>query len=1059
MRMHFIHRLFIPLFLLGIFLLGCIDNPTTNDRLSCLKLSTYNSTSIPKCTAQDECFAKVQASFSFSDSEFEPPVRKYLFEAKDRLSRSWLFLSSARKNLDSIRSQCSAADYSGIPRHANELNSNLQSAAEEIDYFNKSAASAINAQLTVLEFEDVNAMPEERVFDDYVLLNQNALDFSQKNISGNTYAARYQKEYGKFSAVARSLGLQSTLQETSLFQIVSDNKSAIFGSVLAGAALEHDFPIAILKPIFGGFADFIADYFSLGGSVQSLNSIPSSEIFSALDGMAGQQNSAASAFFGIFSSESANIAQLKASNSAREQKVASMAGEARGKIPEISALLASYSQLPEYFPQYGGFMLVDSQSGPTPKEFSETYAARAEALDSALRSLRQQEYLGTATLGRTTSVLKGLELEAESLLSGMQEFSTIESDSASACSSALSGIRERLSSSEFSSGNPAITSLSGRVIAEISSYNDTGEFSSCTAALQDFSRLLSYMDEASPEEKTAGLISACFAEAESLLQFGIDGDASVRLDSMKRIQRPYANPELVLSSCQSLTESLLLNGRENESVKKSETDFALLAERAGLVSALAEKFPSLPSSSRAASLASVFAKMAGNFSDGRLKSENLASAQAISREVSGALENANSLLPEISSDSVQKYALVERPSPSLGIFRPDADQNRMLAVSFDSIPKRVPAEFSVSFPFSSEGAANVFSTGNVSFAPSGSRTAVYFSSLLPGKNYLILDLNPGAENPSTAREGAASTVPFNQQGRSILSEMNSLINGVNARGLQIPEDANVRSSLIELLVKERRISEASRQLALFKEDLNAESDSQGAAKAEAEEFASMFAELRQLQASVAKNTQELLGAFAKLTPRELEEISPLLPITEERAKGLQAASQKTLSISSAEFTRLLKKGQYAEAVAKAKATGIEAALASLRPVAEESSAALRKAKENALASFENAKLALQNSGKQSQQAAESIAKAKAGLEEKSYFKSILESARSASLIPVSGAASLGAGFEIPVAVYPLLLVLGVAGFLAVRKPRQEKPKEPVKIRKAAEDETAEPTLS
>ena len=83
---------FLPIALLALALFGCV-NPTIEDRLACIQLTSYAFISVPECSSQEECFLAVQQSFQFEAGVFHSQTRDALFEAQNRLARSWLFLN------------------------------------------------------------------------------------------------------------------------------------------------------------------------------------------------------------------------------------------------------------------------------------------------------------------------------------------------------------------------------------------------------------------------------------------------------------------------------------------------------------------------------------------------------------------------------------------------------------------------------------------------------------------------------------------------------------------------------------------------------------------------------------------------------------------------------------------------------------------------------------------------------------------------------------------------------------------------------------------------------
>src|SRR3989344_4438526 len=325
--------------LLAILSSGCLQGPATEERLACLELTSYAFTSIPKCETQDACFAAVQNSFPHDERLFSAATRQETLYAKNHLARAWLFLNRAKANLKNIHDMCYSSSYSGIPREVNELNSSLREIGAEIDEFNSAAARSINAELASMSLDDINAISGEPLFDDYAVLNRNVVDFSQQNAGGATYASRFLREAEKFREIAETLELQETLQETTLFGIVSENQRTITDNLLADAAEERDFPIWLVGPVFSGVSDFLRDFFALGGSVSSLESLPSFDVLSSINSLIGSENSAAAEFFAVFRSDSEHRALLDSKNKQARGLADTEIGLLETRFAEISESL------------------------------------------------------------------------------------------------------------------------------------------------------------------------------------------------------------------------------------------------------------------------------------------------------------------------------------------------------------------------------------------------------------------------------------------------------------------------------------------------------------------------------------------------------------------------------------------------------------------------------------------------------------------------------------------------------------------------------------------------
>ena len=280
-------RLFPALAVSAIFVLvasGCA-NPTEPDRLACLELAKYSFAGIPDCDSQEKCFAEAKGAAGIDLAMLSPSAAAEVFNAENHLARAWLSLNLAKKNLAAIRENCSNGDFSKIPKEANELNSNLLDISRSIDSFNKSAALAITIENGRLLQEDIELIREEPLYDDFIALNQNILDFSQNNDAGKTYASRFLHEYSKFKKIADALEISGHASEIPALKQIGKAIS------ITSTIKFDDFNIKLLSPLFGSISSFISDFIAMKGSVSELAIVPAFDAFLAMDRIIASENS------------------------------------------------------------------------------------------------------------------------------------------------------------------------------------------------------------------------------------------------------------------------------------------------------------------------------------------------------------------------------------------------------------------------------------------------------------------------------------------------------------------------------------------------------------------------------------------------------------------------------------------------------------------------------------------------------------------------------------------------------------------------------------------------
>lgn len=546
-------KLLLPILLATILLAsGCLDNITIEDRLACMELTSYSFTLIPECYKQEDCFSEVEGAFPFNEEVFSSKVQEHLFDAKNHLAKAWLFTNKAKTNLKVINNQCSVSrNLSLVPKQVNELNSNLLVIGNEIDEFNREAVQAIYFEIQDLELEDVNSIKEEFLFDDYILLNQNVIDFSQKNLYNDTYASRFLFQAEKFNTIATVLNLQGYIQETTLFGIIAENDKAILSE-----AKKNDFPISFISPFFTEFSAFLRDFFALTDSVQVLKALPSFELFSAINSLIGSKNSSSSAFFELFMDNSTHRISLKEKNI--QEKIA-LNTTLELSTKELELILENYGDVfvPELFQgdseisgiENASFSLENLQS------FSESYLEKIDLINKKISILEEADFLGTISLGEKTSELKNISKETENLLEEIIYVKELLSGVDERCEEKLLIIKEEIQKPEFESDNPIIISLKSRINAELSSYQSTQNTSTCVKIIQNYSTLNTYLDSTQLEQYISLEIDDCFKISESLLNQD-SNSLKIQLDSLKRIPKPYPNPELILSACLDIKERL-----------------------------------------------------------------------------------------------------------------------------------------------------------------------------------------------------------------------------------------------------------------------------------------------------------------------------------------------------------------------------------------------------------------------------------------------------------------------------------------------------------------------
>ncbi len=1125
-------RIWALLFASFLLLAGCIDTPTKEDRLACLELASYSFAHIPECSTQEKCYTQAQAAFGVDEGAFSQDVGRDLFSAKSHISRSWLFLNNARENLRKIHAACESESFAQIPQLANELSSNLLVFGSEQDLFSESAARAIALEAQDLQAQDVNLAPQSLLFDDYALLNQNMIDFAQKNSRGSTYASRQILEMEKFSALASGLGIAAGVQEKNAFGLLAQNSSTLSGLVKAGG---KDFPIGLMLPVLRGTSEFLSGFFSLQGSVSSLKKIPASPIFGAMNNLAGSQNSAAAEFFSLFRDDSAHRAKLREDNAQRKENAQKSLLSSREVLdalrekhgtqirPELLLMPPSGFGTGDFNGQGSGRgssqdngPINGQVNGPVDglgigiatttlplsglADYYESMGGRIEQAQAGLRLVEQAEFLHSMGLGALSRKISDYGKEALEISSGLGALEGSLSGINESCSQRLGYIAGQISSPQFNTKNPIAVSIMARIKSRADAFLAQKDYGDCKGALELYDELLDYLDSSQGEQAVASEIDACIISSDRLLAIGEDAGIGNQLDSLRRIERPYENPDLVLASCSSIRERLLLQVRKSSVAAAALAGFIGLSEKIPLVESIVESFPALPSQGKANESIGAFEKISAFFEDstsnqGRALKEGFlesSEAQKISGRISSQLETLGQLLPELAGQAAEKYAKIEFANAQWGTGAPGnysgttgygsygengyyglpgnnggtGDVNHMqpgagslALISVFNSGVKIPAGFSATIPLDSSMAEKVFSTGNISFLPQGRRTELVFSSFLPGVNSIILDLNPARETisgPAPENKGPDENALARIEERaSIVAQKNLLLE--KAKGLDAqPEDAiALAGEKIELLAAQGRLGQAGAELKKLQDGISefeSEKENSAGLGQNARALLEKSRELAALGGSLQEKVSLLEANFSDLRKDELEQVYAFSPITTGRLRELKELAAKAAgegggkSISE-KMDSLISAGQFREAIALAQKEGLEFLGEQAGGALKEADSAIARLRENALSSYGVAQ-SKRDPAKATEELDAKLLGAKQALEDGSYLKSILGSQQAIA----TGSAVLSRP-EIPLAAYPIVLLIAGAALYIYRKAEASKKPEPaVRVRNAMENE-------
>ncbi|PIN85391.1 MAG: hypothetical protein COV47_02370 [Candidatus Diapherotrites archaeon CG11_big_fil_rev_8_21_14_0_20_37_9] len=1018
---------FIVLFLVS----GCLQEASPQDRLACMELTSYSFITIPECDSQDSCFIELEKNFPINESLFSSEVKAAVFDSKNHAARAWLFMNAARENLNAIHDVCaSQKNISSLSKETNNLRNNLLIVVEEIDRFNEFASTAIVLETNRLEVDDVNLMKEEFLFDDYIIMNQNILDFSQGNSGSNTYASRFLFEAKKFDVIASSLDLQPVLRESTIFDLLEGNDK-LFVAFLK----EKDFPLVSLSPFFFSISEFLKNLFVMSDSLGILNALPSFEVFSSVEKIIGARDSALSSFFILFESDSINRKELTERNAVYLQEITDSLNKSSSDIDFISK---NYSEqdvvLVSSLLSDGTETLVSASFVfDSFKSLKAHLSERESELSSGLHSIQESEILGSVSLGKKTLSLKNLLSSASDFEEEITYFSGLLNNLSGSCSSKIAEIKS-ISGNYNSQTSPVVVSLRSRLKSEMLFYekSEPKSIESCIRVITLHNDLVASLSDSLGEKYSDSSIDSCFAAAQKSIELSGDSTLLEQLDSLRLIQKPYNNPDLVKTACVELNQRADLRTKDFSNAKSAEQSFSNVLENISVSYSLLSEYPSGSLLKKVDTLKSKSDALNTFFIRGFLNLEEFSSFDEINSfasEVAALQKQSESLLSEIAKASFENYSLLETF---------DNSGKSLFRASFSNTAAQANVPFNVVISVPVKNPEEIFSTGNITSITSDGKTTLRFSGLLKGLNSIIFDLNSLSEKPAEL----PVVVQNNNDKEKIIAEKNKILEKTGTLDVDEKEKVDFLDAKIDFLAETGDYQNAFAELENLKSELALFESKGKANESAALAFMDSFGKIPAARKQLSEKIVGVEKIFAGITEEEFAGISAFSPITLQRIQEIKALLNEKLPISKEKADALFNAKEFTLLLDSVGLFEAEKYLFDLDSADAEISAAIEKIKQNALSSYNVAVSKRKISGNANGD--ELLLSAKQALEQKNYFKAMTDSSKAASAIPSID----GSGFELPLQVYPLLLVVIAAVAFVFLKSRKKEPLEPKKIRKA-----------
>ncbi|MFH1895066.1 MAG: hypothetical protein ABIJ74_00585 [archaeon] len=555
---------FLAFFLAIVFLSGCVSQEELfKNRTACISLTAYSFQEIPECSSQEECFKKVEENlFNFSENSFSGSSAIALASYKNNLASSWLYFNKSLVLAKEINKACESGNFSLLPEKTNDFGFHLQKAFDFADKAALDSFSFILLEKEFLEEQGIQLMPEEKLFDDFILFNQNLNELSVPETTKNSssYVSLYfstSQEFNEFSSKAGFYSLY--LNEFSSTDLVG-----FYSKDLLNLVKSKKFYVPLLKKTVSSLVSFFSSYNNLNEAVGLLEKMPSNELFSLLGNFVSSENSVAHSFSELVSNTALHKNSLKESNAQLSMQIEQKITQTSLRLDELS-----FSSLNEFDSNVLAFLFenleTNSVSGrqhgvESVKGFVSDSREKLFFIKNSFAELQRKQYFNEISLGETTAFLKKINSELFSLNSDADYYSGSLFDELTVlCDAKIFVIKQELNSVDFSSKPWEILSLASMVSVKISDYPKLGKeekLLQCKEIISSFESLsLALADSNKFFLESGKSLESCLAELEAIFN---SKNLPLFLDSfysLKSVQEKL-DSSYVLSSCSELKERI-----------------------------------------------------------------------------------------------------------------------------------------------------------------------------------------------------------------------------------------------------------------------------------------------------------------------------------------------------------------------------------------------------------------------------------------------------------------------------------------------------------------------
>jgi len=198
---------------------GCIQLLNTQEKQACLAATHLSTTSIPSCDSQEGCLNKINEITISKNITKE--INNDIIIYQNKLASSYYYFNQSKNLLKKLNKACSSANPKDMITIVNDLFFNFGQIFTYVDSSSESSIIHFRDMVVYLESQGIDLIPEEELYTDYILLNENINELKEQT-SNNNYINNLIKEVAIINEISKDFGFKKTyLSEISYIDLTT----------------------------------------------------------------------------------------------------------------------------------------------------------------------------------------------------------------------------------------------------------------------------------------------------------------------------------------------------------------------------------------------------------------------------------------------------------------------------------------------------------------------------------------------------------------------------------------------------------------------------------------------------------------------------------------------------------------------------------------------------------------------------------------------------------------------------------------------------------------------